>query len=130
MFEATLAARDRAADGGGPTLIEAVTMRMHGHAAHDDMKYVPKEQVEEWRRRDPVERQEQRLRELDVDVDAIRAEVTAEIDAAATAALAGPMPTPDDVLDGVFATGEAEPLDDGQAPWSGYARAGATGGDA
>jgi pyruvate dehydrogenase E1 component alpha subunit len=99
-------------------------MRMHGHAAHDDMKYVPKEQVEEWRRRDPVERQERRLRELDVDVDALRAEVSAEIDAAATEALAGPMPTSDTVLDGVFATGEAEPLGDGRAPWTGYARAG------
>jgi len=129
MFEATLAARQRAVDGDGPTLIEAVTMRMHGHAAHDDMKYVPKEQVEEWRRRDPVERQERRLRELDVDVDALRAAVTAEIDAAATEALAGPMPSGDDVLDGVFAT-EAEPLGDGQAPWSGYAKAAATGGDA
>jgi pyruvate dehydrogenase E1 component alpha subunit len=125
MFEATLAARERAVGGDGPTLLEAVTMRMHGHAAHDDMKYVPKEQVEEWRRRDPVERQERRLRELDVDVDAVRAEVAAEIDAAATEALAGPMPTADDVLDGVFATGEAEPLGDGRAPWSGYAKTGA-----
>ena len=40
MFEATRAARARAIAGEGPTLIEAVTMRMHGHAAHDDMKYV------------------------------------------------------------------------------------------
>ena len=32
-------------------------MRMHGHAAHDDMKYVPKEQVEEWRAKDPIDRQ-------------------------------------------------------------------------
>jgi hypothetical protein len=39
------------------------------------------------------------------------------------------MPTADDVLDGVFAT-EAEPLGDGQAPWSGYAKAAAPGGDA
>ena len=70
MFEATRAARERALDGDGPTLIEAVTMRMHGHAAHDDMKYVPKEQVEEWRKRDPIDRQETRLRELGVDVDA------------------------------------------------------------
>jgi pyruvate dehydrogenase E1 component alpha subunit len=128
MFDATLEARRRAVDGEGPTLIEAVTMRMHGHAAHDDMKYVPKEQVEEWRRRDPIERQERRLRELDVDVDAVRAEVTAEIDAAATEALAGPMPTADAVLEGVFAS-EAEPLGDGRAPWSGYAQPSA-GGDA
>src|SRR5207302_11138323 len=41
VFEAARAARERALQGGGPTLIEAVTMRMHGHAAHDDMKYVP-----------------------------------------------------------------------------------------
>ena len=47
MFEVTRLARERALAGEGPTLIEAVTMRMHGHAAHDDMKYVPTEKVEE-----------------------------------------------------------------------------------
>src|SRR5215470_13584784 len=94
MFEATRLARTRALEGGGPTLIEAVTMRMHGHAAHDDMKYVPKEQVEEWRKRDPIDRQEGRLRSLGADVDALRAEVTAEIEAATEEALASPMPDP------------------------------------
>src|SRR5262249_9672797 len=83
MFEATRLPRTRPLDDGGPTLLEAVTMRMHGHAAHDDMKYVPKEQVDEWRRRDPIERQEARLGELGVDVDALRGEVQDEIDAAA-----------------------------------------------
>jgi TPP-dependent pyruvate/acetoin dehydrogenase alpha subunit len=120
MFEATLAARARALAGDGPTLIEAVTMRMHGHAAHDDMKYVPKEQVEEWRKRDPVDRQSSRLASLGVDVEAVRAEVQASIDAAAAEALAAPMPDPGTVLDGVFCVGEAEPLGDGQAPWSGF----------
>ena len=62
MFEATRVARERALAGEGPTLIEAVTMRMHGHAAHDDMKYVPKEQVEEWRAKDPIDRQVRRAR--------------------------------------------------------------------
>jgi TPP-dependent pyruvate/acetoin dehydrogenase alpha subunit len=134
MFDATREARARAVAGEGPTLIEAVTMRMHGHAAHDDMKYVPKEQVEEWRRRDPVERQELRLSSLGVDVESVRAAVSAEIEAAATEALAGPMPTPDHVLTGVFCEGEAEPLGDGRAPWSGFAAAPgadpATGGEA
>jgi TPP-dependent pyruvate/acetoin dehydrogenase alpha subunit len=120
MFEATRAARERAIAGGGPTLIEAVTMRMHGHAAHDDMKYVPKEQVELWRKRDPIDRQDHRLRELGVDVDAIRTAVTAEIDAATEQALASSMPDPQDATDGVFALGDAEPLRDGQAPWSGF----------
>ena len=121
MFEATHEARERVLSGGGPTLIEAVTMRMHGHAAHDDMKYVPKEQVEEWRKRDPIDRQEARLRELGVDVDAVRAEVKAEIDAATEEALAAPMPDPATAVDRVFCEGEAQPLDDGQAPWSGFA---------
>src|SRR5437588_12534999 len=120
MFEATRAARERAIDGGGPTLIEAVTMRMHGHAAHDDMKDVPTEQVEEWRKRDPIDRQAARLTELGVDVDAVRAEVKAQIDAATEEALAAPMPDPASATAGVFCEGEAELLGDGQAPWSGF----------
>jgi TPP-dependent pyruvate/acetoin dehydrogenase alpha subunit len=124
MFEATFDARARALAGEGPTLIEAVTMRMHGHAAHDDMKYVPKEQVEEWRKRDPIDRQEARLRELGVDVDAVRSEVQAEIEAATEEALAAPMPDPASAVDGVFCEGEAEPLGDGVARWSGFVSGG------
>jgi pyruvate dehydrogenase E1 component alpha subunit len=95
-------------------------MRMHGHAAHDDMKYVPKEQVQEWRTRDPIERQERRLRELGVDVQALHDEVRAAIETAAEEALAAPMPSPSDAASGVFCEGEAEPLGDGQGPWSGF----------
>ncbi len=122
MFEAAHDARERALSGAGPTLIEAVTMRMHGHAAHDDMKYVPTEQVEEWRKRDPVDRQEARLRELGVDVDELRRQVAEEIDAAAEEALASPMPDPATADEGVFCAGEAEPLGDGVARWSGFLR--------
>jgi TPP-dependent pyruvate/acetoin dehydrogenase alpha subunit len=121
MFQASLEARERAVEGGGPTLIEAVTMRMHGHAAHDDMKYVPKEQVEEWRARDPIDRQEARLREAGYDVDALRASVAEEIDAATEEALASPMPSPEDaVLDVFCSEREPEVLGDGVARWSGY----------
>src|SRR5947209_5184728 len=120
MFEACHEARTRALSGGGPTLIEALTMRMHGHAAHDDMKYVPKEQVEEWRKRDPIDRQEARLRSAGVDVDAVRNAVIAEIDAATEEALAAPMPAPASASDGAFCEAEAEPLGDGVARWSGF----------
>jgi TPP-dependent pyruvate/acetoin dehydrogenase alpha subunit len=78
MFEATRVARERALAGDGPTMLEAVTMRMHGHAAHDDMKYVPKEQVEEWRQKDPIDRQVRRLEALGGEVDARRAGVKAD----------------------------------------------------
>ncbi len=120
MFECTFEARARALAGEGPTLIEAVTMRMHGHAAHDDMKYVPKEQVEEWRKRDPIDRQEARLRQLGVAVDDLRATVRAEIDAATEEALASPMPDPATATEGVFCEGEPELLGDGVPRWSGF----------
>jgi pyruvate dehydrogenase E1 component alpha subunit len=120
MFEATRQARARALAGDGPTLIEAVTMRMHGHAAHDDMKYVPQAQIEEWRAKDPIDRQVRRLEALGVDVQAVRDGVRAEIDAAVEAALGMPLPDPDTATDRVFAEEEAL-LEDGNAPWSGFA---------
>jgi TPP-dependent pyruvate/acetoin dehydrogenase alpha subunit len=119
MFEATRKARERALAGEGPTLLEAVTMRMHGHAAHDDMKYVPKEKVEEWRAKDPIDRQVRRVEALGVDVQALRDEVKAEIDAAVEEALAMPMPAPDTATDQLFAD-EPALLGDGRAPWSGF----------
>jgi TPP-dependent pyruvate/acetoin dehydrogenase alpha subunit len=119
MFEATRLARERALAGEGPSLIEAVTMRMHGHAAHDDMKYVPAAQIEEWRRKDPIDRQVRRLEGLGVDVAAVREAVHAEIDAAVEEALAMPMPDGETATQGVFAT-EPALLEDGQAPWSGF----------
>ena len=121
MFEATRKARERALAGEGPTLIEAVTMRMHGHAAHDDMKYVPKEQVEEWRAKDPIDRQVRRAEALGVDVQALRDEVKAEIDAAVEEALQMPMPDPETATDRLFAD-EPVLLEDGKAPWSGFAK--------
>jgi pyruvate dehydrogenase E1 component alpha subunit len=126
MFEATRRARERALAGEGPTLLEAVTMRMHGHAAHDDMKYVPKEQVEEWRKKDPIDRQETRLRDAGVDTAALRAEVKAAIDEGTEQALAMPMPDPGTATDRLFHEGDEEILlGDGDAPWSGF-----VGGDA
>jgi pyruvate dehydrogenase E1 component alpha subunit len=122
VFEATRAARERAIAGGGPTLIEAVTMRMHGHGAHDDMKYVPKSLFEEWRKKDPIDRQSARVAGLGVDVDALRAEILAEVDEAAKVALAGPMPDPATVTDRLFHPRDADEilLEDGEAPWSGF----------
>jgi TPP-dependent pyruvate/acetoin dehydrogenase alpha subunit len=122
VFEATADACDRARSGGGPTLIEAETMRMHGHGAHDDMRYVPKELLEDWAARDPIDRYEERLRSEGVDVAAIRASVKEELDHATEWALAQPMPEPVAALEGVFASEDPE-LGDGRAPWSRWADA-------
>ena len=45
---------DRARDGAGPTLIEAKTMRMLGHAIHDGAEYVPPDLLAKWEARDPI----------------------------------------------------------------------------
>jgi TPP-dependent pyruvate/acetoin dehydrogenase alpha subunit len=119
VFEATRLARERAVNGEGPTLIEAVTMRMHGHAAHDDMKYVPTEKVQEWREKDPIDRQARRVEALGADVPALREEVKAEIDAAVEEALRSPMPDGASATQEIFAS-EPALLEDGNAPWSGW----------
>jgi TPP-dependent pyruvate/acetoin dehydrogenase alpha subunit len=126
VFAATHDARARALAGEGPTLIEAQTMRMHGHGAHDDARYVPQELVADWAGRDPVDRYLARLDAAGIDTAAVRAEVDATVEQAIAEALTAPMPDPASATEGVFCTGEPEPLGgDGRAPWSGFALAGA-----
>jgi len=121
VFEASRAAVERARGGGGPTLIECQTMRMHGHGAHDDMSYVPKEMFEEWGRRDPIERYAKRLVDdfgfADSEVEEIRTQVREYVGECAEKAVSSPMPDPASATDGVFAD-DFESLGDGQAPWS------------
>jgi TPP-dependent pyruvate/acetoin dehydrogenase alpha subunit len=126
VFAAAREAAERARAGGGPTLIESQTMRMHGHGAHDDMRYVPKEMFEEWERRDPISRYAERL-VADFgfstgEVDGIRSEVRAYVDECAAKALDSPLPDPQLATEGVFADAW-EPLGDGRAPWSYWSQA-------
>lgn len=120
VFEVTRQARERALAGEGPTLIAATTMRMHGHGAHDDARYVPAELLAKWEARDPLERQRGRLLELGVDVAAIDAALAEEVAAAAQAALAMPAPDAASATTGVYAASEPTVLGRGEAPWSGF----------
>src|SRR3954453_10165168 len=121
VFEAARAAADLARAGGGPTLIECQTMRMHGHGAHDDMRYVPAELHAEWEGRDPIERYGERLvAEYGFSADEVeqnRSDVRSDVDECAAKALASPMPDPALASTGVFAE-DFEALGDGHAPWS------------
>ena len=99
-------ALERARRGDGPTLIEAKTMRMLGHAIHDGAEYVPEALLEEWRGRDPVARYRRTLIKDGLDhevLDGIDATAIAQIEAAIAAAEAAPWPDPAAVAEGVYA---------------------------
>jgi len=86
--KAVLEAVERARAGDGPTLIEAQTFRMGGHSTSDDPKrYVPAEEIEAWRKRDPILRFEKFLEAAGLwnaeKKEELWAEVSAEINAAA-----------------------------------------------
>ena len=63
VYEATCRALNHARSGQGPYFLECKTMRMRGHAEHDDARYVPAELLEEWRSKDPIDRFSKRLLE-------------------------------------------------------------------
>ena len=106
VYEVTRRALDRARRGQGPTLIEADTMRMRGHAEHDDMRYVPQAMLDEWARKDPILRFERFLLGrgvLQKELDEIVLRIDRELAADLAEAEAAPFPAADSGLDGVYA---------------------------
>lgn len=108
VYEATRRALDFARSGQGPYFLECKTMRMRGHAEHDDARYVPAELLAEWRDKDPLVRFRQRLlHEFDFtqdELDAVDAQVTALIEEDAEFADKSPFPEGSQALGGVFAS--------------------------
>lgn len=98
---------DKARQGGGPTLIEAVTMRMLGHAIHDGAEYVPQTLLDDWEDRDPLRLYEEKLvsrKLVDEDYLARVEEKCREIVAdAVDFAESSPWPDPNTVSDRVYA---------------------------
>ena len=98
---------DRARAGAGASLIGVDTMRMQGHAQHDDMRYVPTKMLEEWRARDPIVRYRRHLIERSVasEADLNGVDEMTKKYAADEARLAeeSPAPDPASVARGVYA---------------------------
>ena len=112
VHAATRRARERAAAGDGPTLVECVTYRVEGHSTSDDPRaYRPSELVEPWRRKDPLLRLRaflERRGALDGAGEArLRDEARARIrDAIREAEQHAPKPPIETLFEGVY----AEPL--------------------
>jgi 2-oxoisovalerate dehydrogenase E1 component len=124
-------AAERARAGEGPTLIELVAMRMCGHAHHDDMLYLGKEPApsweyaplaaqayanpalyDYWRARDPIPAYAKKLEAMGViaagDLDRMKKDAEALVEAEAQAVVAAPWPEGSTVTAGVVA---ADPID-------------------
>ena len=90
-----------------PRFIEAITYRFRGHSMADPATYRTKEEVEEWRKRDPILRMEAYLKDnrmvTDDDIKAMRAEVGAEVQEAVDFAESSPFPPPDALYEDIYA---------------------------
>ena len=93
-----------------PVLVEAVTYRFRGHSMADPEDYRTKEQVAEWRKRDPIELFSKRLVEEGVIDDAGLRELdeaaVARVDEAVAFADASPFPAPESLYDDVYVLGD------------------------
>lgn len=96
--ERLAAAVDRARRDSRPALIELLTYRFRGHSMSDPGKYRTKDEVDQWKQRDPLHRSERELGEAGLDEDAITKideAVIAEMDAALAFADSSPLPEPE-----------------------------------
>ena len=102
VYQATVTAVARARSGEGPTLIECQTYRTVGHSRGDPGAYRPKEEVELWKQKDPIERVRRSLIADGVaaenEIAVIEAEADREIETAVAFAEASPPPQPEDAL--------------------------------
>ena len=108
-YEAMTGAVERARGGGGPSLIECKTYRYHPHTSDDDDRtYRTREEVEEWKKKDPILLFGNYLKEVGVlggddEIERIRAELKEQVDGDVDEASAAPDPEPESALRHVWA---------------------------
>jgi 2-oxoisovalerate dehydrogenase E1 component alpha subunit len=112
VYAAVVAARDAAAAGNGPTLLEAKCYRFLSHTTDDDDRtYRTREEVAAQRDLDPVPRFERRLLDAGVlteaELEALRAEIKSTVNATTDAVEAEPYPEPQSLYGNVYAGSHA-----------------------
>ncbi len=107
VYEATRRAVDHARNGGGMTMIEVETYRRLGHAQHDAQRYVPREELEYWEKRDPIDQYVRFLKErghaTEADLVKVDRRIKEELDRTVEEAEASSPPEPETTLTGVYA---------------------------
>jgi pyruvate dehydrogenase E1 component alpha subunit len=107
VHRAATQAVGRARRGGGPTLLVCETFRFEGHHEGDDGFYRTEEEVERWKRRDPLRTYPAKLRQENVvsedDVERMRAEARAEVEEAVEFAKESAFPDAEAAYEGLYA---------------------------
>jgi len=100
-------AAERARKGDGPTLLEFRTYRYKGHSMSDPAKYRTKEELEEYKAKDPIEQVRDTILSkklaTEKELEAIDAKIKTEVDASVKFAEESPYPEPEEAYKDVYA---------------------------
>jgi pyruvate dehydrogenase E1 component alpha subunit len=106
VHEAVARAVKRARNGDGPTLLEMKTYRYKGHSMSDPQKYRTKEEVEEYKERDPIEVVKKKLMtdfgQTEADIEKINERVRLEVEESVKFSEESPWPSDDELLKDVY----------------------------
>jgi pyruvate dehydrogenase E1 component alpha subunit len=107
VHHAIAEAAERARKGDGPTLLEMKTYRYRGHSMSDPAKYRTKEELEEYKAKDPIEQVISTLKENgwldDKGVEAMEAKVAAVVDESVKFAEESPFPDASELYNDIYA---------------------------
>jgi pyruvate dehydrogenase E1 component alpha subunit len=108
VYEAAKRAVDRARKGEGPTFIEALTYRYHGHHVGDiKSTYRTMEEVEEWKKKDPIAKLKSMLLDEDLasndELKTIEQEIESAVEESVEFGKNSPLPAVKEVIDHVYA---------------------------
>jgi pyruvate dehydrogenase E1 component alpha subunit len=114
VHEAVARAVKRAREGGGPTLLEMKTYRYKGHSISDPQKYRKKEELEEYREKDPIVSVQKHILEYKYatqeELDAIDSRIAQVVDESVKFAEESPWPDDSEVLKDVYADDSTYPF--------------------
>lgn len=106
VYEAVSRAADRARADEGPTFLEFRTYRYRGHSMSDPQKYRSKEEVEDYKKRDPIENIKARILELghatEADLEAIDQKIKGIVDESVKFAEESPYPSAEEAFRDVY----------------------------
>ncbi|MCF8324189.1 MAG: pyruvate dehydrogenase (acetyl-transferring) E1 component subunit alpha [Leadbetterella sp.] len=106
VHEAVGRAAERARKGDGPTFLEFKTYRFRGHSMSDPQKYRTKEEVAEWKQRDPIELIKDRILSLKIateeELSAIDAKIKVQVEESVTFAEESPWPKPEEAFEDIY----------------------------